>query len=694
MNTNQGENKRPLQKPLVQFLTFLFLKELEPNWDTFLIEQMHSFFNRFGWAYEKQQNPNATMAAAIEAAQELRVRGTGMRIPKDVEFFTAFNWKKLYPGYGEIDDTNPFVPYIDLTIGDFTRRICLRNAHIQDELVRSDASEVYIAAVKRGGSYDGLLVITKQVYDVFGDESDEARYELASELLEAPACIRDVLLLPEYQSELARTLAYLSTTPNACDGLTDAAVTGASRKANHRRICQISADAVPDLLEQLGFLSVPHNCVRSMTEAFLAHQLLFSAFGTCIGCSYWAVEENMSTYETITRNFPYEIARDHLSLLSGAETAEKLLEPLLLVAEHHPEELEARSRNLLFDYMVQALEWEHKDFPLRIATALFAEDLTPYEADYFIEADPDEQSDKLMELINTGFRNSVQNPRFYYPYALQVICQDEPAFANSFGVDLARSKQQDLKILGFSILGTLAKAALENWDLSCVKGDTITDEGVVNELYRLAATSHPAQTFYQKMLSNLVCAGYIRFPAICPPNPAYPKQYRDLWLAEGMRNAVGFYPREYYCLDNFSPFAVRYDGDLYPTAEAAYQAQKFLYAHPEIEEQIRHAASPHKAKQIAEEHRDLCRPDWDELKLLIMEDILRGKLQQHPYVRKKLLETGNMPIVEDSPKDSFWGIGFDRTGRNELGKIWMKLRDELRNQEDWPISSNSSDENA
>ena len=61
-----------------------------------------------------------------------------------------------------------------------------------------------------------------------------------------------------------------------------------------------------------------------------------------------------------------------------------------------------------------------------------------------------------------------------------------------------------------------------------------------------------------------------------------------------------------------------------------------------------------------------------------MEDICRYKLEQHPYIQKKLLETGDLLIVEDLPKDSFWGWGPNRDGENQLGKIWMRLRDELK----------------
>ena len=64
-----------------------------------------------------------------------------------------------------------------------------------------------------------------------------------------------------------------------------------------------------------------------------------------------------------------------------------------------------------------------------------------------------------------------------------------------------------------------------------------------------------------------------------------------------------------------------------------------------------------------------------------MLEICRHKLQQNPYVRRKLLQTNDEYLVEDSPVDGFWGWGADKKGRNELGKVWMKLREELRANE-------------
>lgn len=156
------------------------------------------------------------------------------------------------------------------------------------------------------------------------------------------------------------------------------------------------------------------------------------------------------------------------------------------------------------------------------------------------------------------------------------------------------------------------------------------------------------------------------------------EQYRDLWLKDKFDEVIGFYPREFYCLDNFSSFKVEYDGYLYSSVEEAYQALGFKEVAPEIYDEIIHCHSAHEAQKIAYANRDKQRSDWNEVKVDLMEQLLRCKLEQNPYVKKKLLETKDYIIVEDSPKDNFWGWGENRDGNNQLGKLWMKLRSELR----------------
>lgn len=143
-------------------------------------------------------------------------------------------------------------------------------------------------------------------------------------------------------------------------------------------------------------------------------------------------------------------------------------------------------------------------------------------------------------------------------------------------------------------------------------------------------------------------------------------------------NKIFFYEREFYVFSNFSSFIVEYDGYFWPTSEYAYQAQKFTDV--SIINQIKEARSSHDAFKIARAYEQSVRADWLDVRVGIMEKIVREKLQQHEYVQKKLLETGDKEIIEDSPRDPFWGWGPNKDGENQLGNIWMRLREELKSQ--------------
>jgi ribA/ribD-fused uncharacterized protein len=149
-------------------------------------------------------------------------------------------------------------------------------------------------------------------------------------------------------------------------------------------------------------------------------------------------------------------------------------------------------------------------------------------------------------------------------------------------------------------------------------------------------------------------------------------------LLETSGKIIGFYEREFYIFSNFSSFAVEWRGKLWQTSEHAYQAAHFFETEPELAEEIYKSKSAHEAYKIAKTNIDKVPKDWEQNKIAIMEDVCWHKLQQHPYVQKKLLQTENKQIVEDSPVDSFWGWGPNRDGRNELGKIWMRLREKIK----------------
>jgi len=156
------------------------------------------------------------------------------------------------------------------------------------------------------------------------------------------------------------------------------------------------------------------------------------------------------------------------------------------------------------------------------------------------------------------------------------------------------------------------------------------------------------------------------------------QQFRDP-LLNISGNPVGFYEREFYPFSNFSSFQVDWRDRRWPTSEHAYQAAHFFDTAPELVEQIFEARSSDAAFKIANDPANAAKApaNWEDIKVGIMEDICWHKLTQNPYVQRKLLQTGDLPLVEDSPYDAYWGWGADHQGRNELGKIWMRLRERL-----------------
>ncbi len=112
------------------------------------------------------------------------------------------------------------------------------------------------------------------------------------------------------------------------------------------------------------------------------------------------------------------------------------------------------------------------------------------------------------------------------------------------------------------------------------------------------------------------------------------------------------------------------------TSEHVYHSEKL--EDEILKEQIRNARSAHDALKIAHANKDKYREDWDKIKLNVMKEVLYAKTKQHSYVKKKLLDSGNKELIEDSWRDSFWGWGPNKDGENHLGRLWMEIRDEFR----------------
>lgn len=135
----------------------------------------------------------------------------------------------------------------------------------------------------------------------------------------------------------------------------------------------------------------------------------------------------------------------------------------------------------------------------------------------------------------------------------------------------------------------------------------------------------------------------------------------------------------YRFLNNFYlPAAVVLDGVPYPGVEHAYQAAKSDDVI--MRAIVRQAATPGAAKRIGQ--RLLLRHDWEQVKLLVMEDLVRQKFTNHPELGQALLDTGDAELIEGNHwGDTFWGV-CNGVGENHLGKILMKVRQELRHAQD------------
>ncbi|KZT01543.1 DUF1768-domain-containing protein, partial [Laetiporus sulphureus 93-53] len=143
------------------------------------------------------------------------------------------------------------------------------------------------------------------------------------------------------------------------------------------------------------------------------------------------------------------------------------------------------------------------------------------------------------------------------------------------------------------------------------------------------------------------------------------------------RREILFYHKDepHYGFTNFSPHSVTYEGKRYPTSEHLFQSFKFQRRWPGLAEHIRTCSDrPSVAFSEARRFQPQVRSDWLEVNIGKMDVTLWHKFTQHRALRGELLATGDAELVEDSDKDSFWGIGADGKGRNELGKALERLR--------------------
>jgi ribA/ribD-fused uncharacterized protein len=131
----------------------------------------------------------------------------------------------------------------------------------------------------------------------------------------------------------------------------------------------------------------------------------------------------------------------------------------------------------------------------------------------------------------------------------------------------------------------------------------------------------------------------------------------------------------------------------FPDCETYMMYHKaILFSDIEIAEQILLAKDPKQVKALGRQVRDFDDKVWKMERVGIVMEGNRLKFAQNETLRGMLLLTRGRELVEASPMDRVWGIGFgrrnaekrrERWGMNLLGKALMMIRDEF-------LSSSSS----
>ncbi|KAI0690859.1 hypothetical protein BC835DRAFT_1362774 [Cytidiella melzeri] len=130
-------------------------------------------------------------------------------------------------------------------------------------------------------------------------------------------------------------------------------------------------------------------------------------------------------------------------------------------------------------------------------------------------------------------------------------------------------------------------------------------------------------------------------------------------------------------LTHLSSHRVHHDRKLYPSAFHLLEALRFIDTRPDLSEQIRRCPSADEVKAIVSQNSAFCRPDWENVVLHMMDEVLYTKFIQHPHLRSLLLSTGAAELLYADTHDNMWGDGPLGRGANELGRSLERVRDRL-----------------
>lgn len=145
---------------------------------------------------------------------------------------------------------------------------------------------------------------------------------------------------------------------------------------------------------------------------------------------------------------------------------------------------------------------------------------------------------------------------------------------------------------------------------------------------------------------------------------------------------------EFGWMGNMAPYPIKFDGKVWLTSEALFQSMR--YDDDSVKEMIRVEKSPMGAKMKSKKYKgQMVVVPMSELDVENMRKCVKMKFDQHPQLKKALIQTGMSPIYENignrnGERHTFWGVKKlsenAADGNNMMGRILMDLRDEYLNE--------------
>jgi ribA/ribD-fused uncharacterized protein len=153
-------------------------------------------------------------------------------------------------------------------------------------------------------------------------------------------------------------------------------------------------------------------------------------------------------------------------------------------------------------------------------------------------------------------------------------------------------------------------------------------------------------------------------------------EYLFFW---GEKESLGF-------LSNFYPSAFTVNEQPFNCSEQYFMKEKQELFDPSnqiLATGIMNETKPFNIKKYGRRVKNFDEKIWNTHKYKAMYDGVYAKFTQIPELKAKLLATGEKILVEASPYDKIWGIGFKKSnalanktlwGENLLGQVLMEVR--------------------